>query len=399
MEEGPDIGETTSTDELNELLRKLKFSEEESAQVKCITNGKNAQGFDSLAVGKIMANEHPNREAMYRVFRSLWYTKEEVDFVALKEGAVIVKFGCLEDRSRILNLMPWLFDKCLFSMVPFVKGKNIADYEFWLSPFWLRVYNIPIEFMDRQLALDVGNAIGALMAIDWKDRKGAWTEFKRLKVKIDISKPLRRVVKFVSDAGEEMIGVIKYERLPDFCYLCGLIGHTTRRCQNNRAGDVIEDSNLQYGSWMRVPFVNPTQDRNRRRNGVEIVKENTNTTEDKKESQTNSKDESGHSGLKSNEKEGEEASITTSPVEQRINKPIRDSMGRFKHKRKRMRMLNGNSFEESPYKNVKRGLMESVSPVQAMAGLVKASVEDRVVGSAVSGGSFLAFPSFRGLAG
>ncbi|XP_040932053.1 uncharacterized protein [Gossypium hirsutum] len=315
-----------------------------------------------------MANEHPNREEMYRVFRSLWYTKEDVDFVALKEGAVIVKFGCLEDRSRILNLMPWLFDKCLFSMVPFVKGKNIADYEFWLSPFWLRVYNIPIEFMDRQLALDVGNAIGALMAIDWKDRNGAWTEFMRLKVKIDISKPLRRVVKFVSDAGEEMIGVIKYERLPDFCYLCGLIGHTTRRCQNNRAGDVIEDSNLQYGSWMRVPFVNPTQDRNRRRNGVEIVKENANTTADKEESQTNSKVESGYSGLKSNEKEGEEASITTSPVEQRINKPIRDSMGRFKHKRKRMRMLNGNSFEESPSKNVKRRLMESVSPVQAVAG-------------------------------
>ncbi|PPR85703.1 hypothetical protein GOBAR_AA34989 [Gossypium barbadense] len=156
-----------------------------------------------------MANEYPNREAMYRVFRSLWYTKEDVDFVALKEAAVI--------------------------------GKNIADYEFWLLPFWLRVYNIPIEFIDRQLALDVGNAIGALMAIDWKDRNGAWTEFMRLKVKIDISKPLRRVVKFVCDVGEEMIGVIKYERLPDFCYLCGLKGHTTRKCQNNRAGDEIKD--------------------------------------------------------------------------------------------------------------------------------------------------------------
>ncbi|MFQ6663429.1 hypothetical protein Gotur_030966 [Gossypium turneri] len=61
-----------------------------------------------------MAIESLNREAMYRVFKSLWYTKEEVDFVALKEWAVIVKFGCLEDRSNILNLMPWLFDICLF---------------------------------------------------------------------------------------------------------------------------------------------------------------------------------------------------------------------------------------------------------------------------------------------
>ncbi|PPR85704.1 hypothetical protein GOBAR_AA34990 [Gossypium barbadense] len=104
-----------------------------------------------------------------------------------------------------------------------------------------------------------------------------------------------------------------------------------------------------------------------RRNGVEIVKEKTNTNEDNEESQTNSKDESGHSSLKGNEKGGEEGSITTSPVKQRINKPIRDSMGHFKHNRKRMWMLNGNSFEESPSKNVRRRLMESVSPVKAVA--------------------------------
>ncbi|MBA0599604.1 hypothetical protein Gorai_005815 [Gossypium raimondii] len=53
-----------------------------------------------------MAEEKSNREAMYRVFRLLWFTKEEVNFVALKEGAIIVKFGCLEDKSRILNLSP-----------------------------------------------------------------------------------------------------------------------------------------------------------------------------------------------------------------------------------------------------------------------------------------------------
>ncbi|KAK5833738.1 hypothetical protein PVK06_017592 [Gossypium arboreum] len=71
-------------DEINALLRKLTFSKEEFVQVMSTNGGKNVQGFEPWAVGKIMAMEHPNREAMYRVFRSLWYTKEEVDFVALK---------------------------------------------------------------------------------------------------------------------------------------------------------------------------------------------------------------------------------------------------------------------------------------------------------------------------
>ncbi|KAK5840653.1 hypothetical protein PVK06_009556 [Gossypium arboreum] len=114
----------------------------------------NYQGFESWAVGKIMADEKPNREAMYRVFRSLWYTKEEED-------------------------------------------KDIETYEFNITPFWLRVYNIPLEYMDRQTTMDVEKAIGELVAIDWKDRNGGWTEFIRLKVKINTSKPLRRIVKLV----------------------------------------------------------------------------------------------------------------------------------------------------------------------------------------------------------
>ncbi|MBA0568127.1 hypothetical protein Golob_005640 [Gossypium lobatum] len=209
---------------------------------------KNARGFESWAIGKIMVTESPNREAMYRVFKSLWFTKEEVDFVELRKGAVIVKFGCLEDRSRILNLTPWLFDRCLFSMLPFEKGKAIDTYEFWMAPFWLRVYNIPIKLMDRQTTLDIGNAIGEQVAIDWKDRNGGWTEFIRIKVKMNVLNPLRRVVKLEDKDGTETIGVLKYERLPDFYYECGKIGHTVKMCTINKESEVMSGLNPQFGS-------------------------------------------------------------------------------------------------------------------------------------------------------
>lgn len=50
---------------------------------------------------------------MYRMFKSLWFTKEDVNFVVLEEGAILVKFDNIEDRKRVLNLSPWLFDQCL----------------------------------------------------------------------------------------------------------------------------------------------------------------------------------------------------------------------------------------------------------------------------------------------
>ncbi|MBA0592313.1 hypothetical protein Gorai_009296, partial [Gossypium raimondii] len=58
-----------------------------------------------------MSGEKVNREAMYRVLKSLWFTKEEANFVALTDGVILVNFGNIDDRRRILNLTPWLFDQ------------------------------------------------------------------------------------------------------------------------------------------------------------------------------------------------------------------------------------------------------------------------------------------------
>ncbi|KAK5803050.1 hypothetical protein PVK06_030690 [Gossypium arboreum] len=154
-------------EELNELLEKLTFSEEESKRVFSSTRlSSNSKGYEAWAIGKVMSNEKLNKEAMFRVLRSLRFTKEEVNFVELREKVILVKFGAVEDRTRILNLAPWLFDQSLFSLASYVKDQEIEKYTFNLSPFWVRIYNIPFDQMDRQTALEVGEAIGEVMAID-----------------------------------------------------------------------------------------------------------------------------------------------------------------------------------------------------------------------------------------
>ncbi|PPD94897.1 hypothetical protein GOBAR_DD08076 [Gossypium barbadense] len=68
----------------------------------------------------------------------------------------------------------------------------------------IRVYNISFEQMDRQVAIDVGEAMGEIVAIDWRDRKGCWIDYIRIRVKIDVSRPLRRVVHLVGNEGTEI---------------------------------------------------------------------------------------------------------------------------------------------------------------------------------------------------
>jgi hypothetical protein len=43
---------------------------------------------------------------------------------------------------------------------------------------------------------------------------------------------------------------VQYERLPDFCKFCGLLGHEVRECR-----DVVhEEDKCQWGDWLKVVF-------------------------------------------------------------------------------------------------------------------------------------------------
>ncbi|KAK0604352.1 hypothetical protein LWI29_014769 [Acer saccharum] len=50
---------------------------------------------------------------------------------------------------------------------------------------------------------------------------------------------------------------VQYERLPSFCFRCGLLGHTVRGCPEGVGQNLINSNDLLYGAWMRA--VAPTK--------------------------------------------------------------------------------------------------------------------------------------------
>lgn len=52
------------------------------------------------------------------------------------------------------------------------------------------MFNIPFDYMDKEVAIEVARAIEEVVAIDWRDKDGRWVNYIRLRVKIDILKPL-----------------------------------------------------------------------------------------------------------------------------------------------------------------------------------------------------------------
>lgn len=75
----------------------------------------------------------------------------------------------------------------------------------------------------------------------------------RVKVKVDVTKPLCRGRKIGLCNGEEIWVSFKYERLPNLCYWCGQLTHHDNECfvWLKRKGS-LRESDKQFRSWLRA---------------------------------------------------------------------------------------------------------------------------------------------------
>ncbi|KAL0413246.1 UNVERIFIED_CONTAM: Peptide-N(4)-(N-acetyl-beta-glucosaminyl)asparagine amidase [Sesamum radiatum] len=73
----------------------------------------------------------------------------------------------------------------------------------------------------------IGNRLGKLKDVDVEPNGVIWGSSLRIRVAVNVTKPLKRAMKIRTVLGDEQLVRFTYERLPNFCYFCGHLGHTT----------------------------------------------------------------------------------------------------------------------------------------------------------------------------
>ena len=122
---------------------------------------------------------------------------------------------------------------------------------------WVRVHNLPVDDMHDSTGVRMGNTIGNFVRVI-KNKDGSCPgSFMRVSVLIDITKPLRWIVKvrLDGDRGSIVWGNLQYERVPDFCCACSRIGHGIRECPLPEELKSMESGDFPYGPILRVSEV------------------------------------------------------------------------------------------------------------------------------------------------
>lgn len=84
--------------------------------------------------------------------------------------------------------------------------------------------------MLERVCKDVENYIGKFIEADKNNFIGVWREYFRICVRIQVEVPLKRRMKIKKAGGEWFWVNFKYEHVPTFCFICGLLGHAEKFC-------------------------------------------------------------------------------------------------------------------------------------------------------------------------
>ncbi|KAK2633743.1 hypothetical protein Ddye_028535 [Dipteronia dyeriana] len=87
----------------------------------------------------------------------------------------------------------------------------------------------------------------------FKQQGECFGKYLRVRVTVDVSRPLHRFLRMdLKDDDGEILLLLRYEKLPKYCYHCGLLGHAYTECRLRLGGSSRGDTDFDYCQWMRV---------------------------------------------------------------------------------------------------------------------------------------------------
>ena len=87
---------------------------------------------------------------------------------------------------------------------------------------------------------NIGIRLGRVLEVDKRSLQAEQAKFMRVRIELPIDKPFRRGGNITNAEGVRCPIIFRYERLPTFCYICGIIGHDEKHCSVSHMESVNE---------------------------------------------------------------------------------------------------------------------------------------------------------------
>ncbi|CAD6213027.1 unnamed protein product [Miscanthus lutarioriparius] len=244
---------TPLDDNMVEMLGRLNLTSEESDAVEVADDiEEDLATSDCAIIGKILSQGVLHIQTITSALKPAWGNPKGLRMRTVGDNMFIADFGSKQDKNRVLDGSPWNIGKRNVLVQEFDASMRPSDIHFDYMSIWVRIYNIPFGLMNGKWGYVIAKKIGPVEKLEVDDQDRAWGAYLRAKVQINITKPLMRGVSIFSTKRQAKEWYeVRYEKLPNYCYSCGIIGYSSVECLTPAERDA--DGLLPYSGDLRVP--------------------------------------------------------------------------------------------------------------------------------------------------
>ncbi|KAM6583826.1 hypothetical protein CsatB_010828 [Cannabis sativa] len=181
-------------------------------------------------VGRFLTKRSIDCQAMQHKKASLWQPNRGLYVKELDPNHFLFQFYHEIDITRVIDSSPWTFDRVPLIFERVKVGENPRQITLTRLDVWIQCHEMKTGFMSENTLKHMANYIGTFVKSDPNNFTGVWRDYLRVRTTINVEKPLKKKMTLERKNGQTCTVQFKYEDLPTFCFICGVLGHSERFC-------------------------------------------------------------------------------------------------------------------------------------------------------------------------
>ncbi|GAU46344.1 hypothetical protein TSUD_180770 [Trifolium subterraneum] len=215
-------------------------------------NSQEGSNLQLCLLGRFLTDRTIRFNTMKETLATAWKPGKRTTIREIEPGLFLFQFYHKVDKERVLSGGPWHFENHMLVLHEVKEGDLFNQIPLNHIDIWVQIHHLPAGFMTQRRGEQIGNGIGKFIQYD-ASNNGFWRTYMRIRVKLDVRIPIKKELKVKIQGGEWHVVQLRYEKLGNFCFLCGVLGHTQRFCDKLYSME-IDDGTRNWGPELRAEF-------------------------------------------------------------------------------------------------------------------------------------------------
>ena len=210
---------------------------------------------DLVLIAKLYTHKNTSFNAVKEVTLKAWKPTFPMEVKRLNKNIFMFTFHHEADRHKVFLKRPWSINGGHLVLKKWDPDLTWQEVDFCSSSLWVQIHGLPTLWRTEDNLRKIGAKAGSVTDVDLVgDSGGAWRKFFRVRIDVDLSNPLLPGVYLPRPNRRDLWIGLKYEKIADLCYRCGIIGHDQKICSampfqlSNPSGKRFNAA----GPWLRT---------------------------------------------------------------------------------------------------------------------------------------------------